>query len=95
MISHACARCGAVIEGLAIGSLCPACARSALRRSAWLARWIAFGSTIAVAAYVAHLLPAVRPPLQGTARAVAAGAVVAWWWLTYRIAKEVALVCQR
>lgn len=95
MIGHPCARCGAAIEGLAIGSLCPACAGSALRRSARLARWIAFGSTVALAAYVTRLLPAVRPPLQGTARAVAAAAVVAWWWLTYRIAKEVVLLCQR
>ena len=96
MIGHPCARCGTPIEGLPVGGVCPACARDTARRSERLARLVALGSAVLLAGYVAlRLLPGVRASLLGTARAVAAVAVVAWWWLTYRIAKEVARVCLR
>jgi hypothetical protein len=96
VIGHPCARCATLVEGLPVGGVCPACARDTARRSERLARWVALGSAVVLAAYVAlRLLPGVRAPFRGTARAVAAVAVVAWWWLTYRIAKEVALVCLR
>ena len=75
-----------------MGSVCATCLGATARRSTRLARWVALASTLALAAYVAlRLLPVVPPAMQGAARALAAGAAVVWCWLTYRIAKEVAL----
>jgi len=94
--AHPCARCGALSEGLVVGHLCVACSDASARRSGRFARRIALLSTIALAAYVgARLLPGVPARVEGSARGVAGAAIVAWWWLTYRIAKEVALVCLR
>jgi hypothetical protein len=96
VIAHPCARCGALSEGLVVGHLCAACSDASARRSGRLARRIALFSTVALAAYVGvRLLPGVPRPLEGSARGIAGAAIVAWWWLTYRIAKEVALVCLR
>jgi hypothetical protein len=96
VIAHPCARCGTVIEGLGVGAVCPTCAGETKRRSARLARRVALASTLVLSAYLgARFLPGVERPFQGTARSVAVVAIVAWWWLSYRIAKEVARICLR
>jgi hypothetical protein len=96
VIAHPCARCGTVIEGLGIGAVCLACASETQRRSTRLARRVALASTLVLSAYLAaRLLPGVARPFRGTARDIAVVALVAWWWLSYRIAKEVARICLR
>ena len=74
------------MAGIAIGGLCPKCARVAERRAARVGRIVAMGTTLPLAAYVAWTLPADR-----TARLVVAASVVLWYTLTFLIAKRVAL----
>ena len=83
---HPCAGCGEFVAGIAIGGLCPDCARRAERRAARIGRLVAIGTTLPLAAYVAWSLPAER-----TARLVGAASVVLWYVLTFLIAKRVAL----
>ena len=83
---HPCARCGEFVAGIAIGGLCPSCARQADRRAARIARLVAIGTTLPLAVYVAWALPAER-----TARLVGAASALLWYVLTFLIAKRVAL----
>ncbi len=83
---HPCAGCGEFVAGIAIGGLCPSCARAAERRAARIGRLVAMGTTLPLAAYLAWTLPADR-----TARLVVAAGVVLWYALTFLIAKRIAL----
>jgi len=83
---HPCAGCGEFVAGIAIGGLCPGCARLAERRAARIGRLVAIGTTVPLAAYVAWSLPAER-----TARLVGAASALLWYVLTFLIAKRVAL----
>ncbi len=83
---HPCAGCGEFVAGIAIGGLCPGCARLVDRRAARIGRLVAIGTTLPLAAYVAGSLPAER-----TARLVGAASVLLWYVLTFLIAKRVAL----
>jgi len=55
------------------------------RRAARIARWVAMGTTLPLAVYVAWTLPHDR-----TARVVGAAAVLIWYVLTSLIARRVA-----
>ena len=83
---HPCAKCGEFVAGIAIGGLCPSCARLAERKAARVGRLVAIGTTLPLAAYVAWTLPAER-----TARLVGAASALLWYVLTFLIAKRVAL----
>jgi len=83
---HPCAKCGEFVAGIAIGGLCPSCARAVERRAARLARLVAIATTLPLAGYVAWSLPTDR-----TARLVGAGSVVLWYVLTFLIGKRIAL----
>jgi hypothetical protein len=83
---HPCAGCGEFVAGIAIGGLCPGCARLADRRAARIGRLVAIGTTLPLAAYVAWSLPAER-----TMRLVGAASVLLWYVLTFLIARRVAL----
>ena len=83
---HPCAKCGEFVAGIAIGGLCPSCARAIQRRAARIARLVAIGTTLPLAAYVAWSLPTER-----SARLVGAGSVVLWYLLTFLIGKRIAL----
>lgn len=61
------------------------------RRASRAARWVAFGTTLVVGVYVALRLRSVPPVWRATSRMISALAVVAWYVLTYRIVKRVAL----
>jgi hypothetical protein len=74
------------VAGIAIGGLCPSCARAAERRAARIGRLVAIGTTLPLAVYVAWALPAER-----TARLVGAASALLWYVLTFLIAKRVAL----
>ena len=82
---HPCAGCGEFVAGIAIGGLCPSCARAAERRAARIGRLVAMGTTLPLAAYVAWSLPHTQ-----TARLVGAGSVLMWYVLTSLIAKRIA-----
>ena len=83
---HPCAGCGEFVAGIAIGGLCPSCARAAERRAARIGRLVAIGTALPLAVYVAWALPAER-----TARLVGAASALLWYVLTFLIAKRVAL----
>jgi len=83
---HPCAKCGEFVAGIAIGGLCASCTRAVERRAARIARLVAIGTTLPLAAYVTWSLPPDR-----TARLVGAGSVVLWYLLTFLIAKRVAV----
>jgi len=74
------------VAGIAIGGLCPSCARAAERRAARIGRLVAIGTALPLAVYVAWALPAER-----TARLVGAASALLWYVLTFLIAKRVAL----
>ena len=61
------------------------------RRASRLARWVAFGSTLAVGAYLAIRLRGLAPAWRQTGRWVAGATVAAWYWITYSIARRIAL----
>ena len=84
--SHPCAKCGEFVAGIAIGGLCPTCTRALGRRAARIARYVAIGTTLPLAVYVAWSLPVER-----TARLVGAGSVLLWYVLTFLIARRVTL----
>ena len=83
--SHPCARCGEFVAGIAIGGLCPTCARLVERKASRIGRLAAIGTTLPLALYVATTLPAER-----TARLVGAASVLLWYVLTFLIGKRVA-----
>ena len=83
---HPCAKCGEFVAGIAIGGLCPSCARAVERRAARIARLVAMGTTLPLAVYVAWSLPRTQ-----NARLVGAGSVLMWYVLTSLIAKRIAL----
>lgn len=83
---HPCAKCGDFVAGIAIGGLCPSCARVAERRAARIGRLVAMGTTIPLAVYVTWSFPTTQP-----ARLVGAGSVLLWYVLTSLIAKRIAL----
>ena len=83
---HPCAGCGEFVAGIAIGGLCPRCARLAERKASRIGRLAAMATTLPLALYVAWSLPATQ-----TARLVGAGSVLLWYVLTSVIAKRVAL----
>ena len=83
---HPCAGCGEFVAGIAIGGLCPSCARRAQRKAARIGRLVAVATTLPLAAYVTWSLPADR-----TARLVGAASVVLWYGLTFLIGKRIAL----
>ena len=82
---HPCAKCGEFVPGIPIGGLCADCTRRVRRRAARIARWVAMGTTLPLAVYVAWTLPHDR-----TARVVGAAAVLIWYVLTSLIARRVA-----
>ncbi len=61
------------------------------QRAARLARWVALGSGLGFAGYLALMLRSVPAAWLGTGRTMGALAVVAWCLLTYKIVKRVAL----
>jgi len=89
--SHPCARCGEPTAGILPGDLCGVCAGELERRASRLGRWTALGTSLALGVYLALTLRSVAFAWAGTARTVALVAVGAWYLLTYRIAKQVAL----
>ena len=60
-----------------------------------MGRLVAIVTTVLLAGYVILTLRSVGPAWQATARTVGAVAVVAWYLLTYRIVKRVALEWMR
>ena len=83
---HPCAKCGEFVAGIAIGGLCASCTRAVERRAARIGRFVAIGTTLPLAVYVAWALPAER-----TARLVGAASVLLWYVLTFLIGKRIAL----
>ena len=83
---HPCAKCGTDTPGIAIGGLCADCQRLLERRAGRIARYVAMGTTLPLAVYVAWTLPVDR-----TARLVGAASVILWYALTFVIAKRVTL----
>lgn len=84
LIEHECPRCHREVT-LPFGELCPACRNELDRRARGIARWVALGTTVAVAIYVI-----LRVPAQPTPRLVGAMAVLIWYVLSRRIAFRVA-----
>ena len=82
---HPCAKCGEFVPGIPIGGLCADCTRRVRRRAARIARWVAMGTTLPLAVYVAWTMPHDR-----AARLVGAAAVLIWYVLTSLIARRVA-----
>jgi hypothetical protein len=56
------------------------------RRASKIGRWVAIGTTVPLAVYVALTLP-----LDRTARIVGAASVLLWYALTFVIAKRVTM----
>src|SRR6266550_4443715 len=69
----------------------PWAAVTTAQRAARLARWVALGSGLGFAGYLALMLRSVPAAWLGTGRTMGALAVVAWCLLTYKIVKRVAL----
>lgn len=74
-----------------MGELCGKCTRDVTRKASRLGRLVAVVTTLLLAGYVILSLRSVAPAWQATARIVGAVAVVAWYFLTYRIVQRVAL----
>ncbi len=62
-----------------------------MRRASRLGRLVSVVTTLLLAGYVMLSLRSVAPAWQVTARTVGAVAVVAWYFLTYRIVQRIAL----
>jgi uncharacterized protein (DUF983 family) len=77
--------------GIALGELCQRCARDVTRQASRLGRLVAVVTTLVLAVYLMLTLRSVAPAWQATARTVGAVAAVAWYLLTYRIVKRIAL----
>ena len=89
-VSHPCARCGTPTEGIAVGGLCADCTRLRDRRAARVGRLVALVTTLVLATSLLVRLRSVTPAWLERARLVSAVAVIAWYWLTYRIVSRVA-----
>ncbi len=74
-----------------MGDLCPRCSKDVTQKASRLGRLVAIVTTLLLAVYVMITLRSVPPNWQATARTVGAGAVVAWYLLTYRIVQRIAL----
>ena len=83
---HLCAGCGAETEGIPVGGYCDACTRRRSHRAGRIARWVAIGTTIPIAAYAAWWLPVIPGFRIG-----AAIGVLIWFAVVSRLAKHVAL----
>jgi hypothetical protein len=88
--SHPCARCGQATAGIALGERCANCSRAVARKAARIGRLVAGVTTLLLAGYLMITLRTVAPAWQTTARTVGAAASVAWYLLTFRIAKRIA-----
>ncbi|HEU5261159.1 MAG TPA: hypothetical protein VFU41_07020 [Gemmatimonadales bacterium] len=77
--------------GIAVGEMCAKCANDLKRKASRIGRLTAIVTTLLLGGYVILTLRPVAPAWQATARIVGAVAVVAWYLLTYRIAKRIAL----
>ena len=84
--SHACAKCGEMVPGLAVGGICSECWAKLVRRARRIARWVAIGTTLPLAVYMTLSLPR-----GGSSRIVGAVTVLVWYMLTSLIARRVAL----
>src|SRR5207249_11658082 len=82
--SYACARCGEIAAGIALGELCPRCVQVVTRRASHAGRLVAIVTTLLVAGYVVLSLRPVAGMWQASARMAGAGAVLTWYLLTYR-----------
>jgi hypothetical protein len=89
--SHPCARCGQSTAGIALGERCANCSRAVARKAARIGRLVAGATTLLLAGYLMITLRRVAPTWQTTARTVGAAATVAWYLLTFRIVKRIAL----
>jgi len=65
--------------------------RDVTRRAARLGRGVALLTTLLLAGYLMLALRVVPPDARQTARTVGAVAAVAWYLLTYRIVKRIAV----
>ena len=65
------------------------------RSASRVARWSALGTTLVVGIYLAVVLRPLSPVWRSTGRTMAAVTIIAWYYLTYRIVKKVALEWQR
>ena len=84
--SHACAKCGDMVPGLAVGGICSECWQAVLQRAGRISRRVAMGTTLPLALYMTLTLPAER-----TARLSGLVMVLIWYLLSSLIAKRVAL----
>jgi hypothetical protein len=89
--SHPCARCGQPTAGIALGERCAKCSKEVARKAARIGRLVAGATTLLLAGYLMITLRTVAPAWQTTARTVGAAATVAWYLLTFRIVKRIAL----
>ncbi len=89
--SHPCARCGQSTAGIALGERCATCSSEVARKAARIGRLVAGVTTLLLAGYLMITLRTVAPTWQTTARTVGAAATVAWYLLTFRIVKRIAL----
>jgi hypothetical protein len=71
--------------------VCARCARDLERRASRIGRLTAIVTTLLLVGYLVLTLRTVTPAWQNTARTVAAVAAVAWYLLTNRIVKRIAL----
>jgi len=83
---HLCAGCEQETDGIPVGGYCAACTRRRERRARQLSRWIAAGTTIPLAAYVAWTLPPIAH-----LRLIMLVGVLLWYVAVRRIAKGVVL----
>ncbi len=77
--------------GIAVGEQCARCVHVVARKASRIGRLVAAATTLALVGYLVVALRMVAPPWGATARTVGAVAAVAWYLLTYRIARRVAL----
>ncbi len=77
--------------GIGVGEPCPKCMKDVTRKASRVGRLAAVVTTLLLVGYVMLTLRSVPPAWQATARTVGAAAAVAWYLLTYRIVKRIAL----
>ncbi len=82
-VEHECPRCHREVE-LPLGEICRDCGNAIERRVGRISRWVAGVSTLAMALYVW-----LRMPPDATARTVGVMGIVAWYVLTFLVAKRV------
>ena len=83
---HLCAGCERETEGIPVGGYCPACTRRRQRRAGKLSQWIAVGTTVPLAAYIAWTLPPIAH-----LRVIMLVGLLIWYVAVRRIAKQVVL----